>query len=428
MMNTKSLYKILLGFSLVLATVSCSKHLHKDTQSTIEPQQRAYDHNTKQSNKYVVVLSMDGFRYNYQEIAETPNLDQIDKEGLSGKFRPCYPTLTFPNHYSMATGLYPNNHGIVANKFWTPNDERYKLGDRESVENPKFYYGEPIWNVARKQGLCSASYFWVGSETAVGGMQPNIWKRYNAHDSFISRADSVISWLQNPEDIRPHLIMWYLSEPDHDGHTYGPNAQETKASIEEVDAVVGHFRNKLAKLPIAEQVDFIIVSDHGMTQLDYKRKVNLADYINRKEFKHIATGPFTHIYPKKGYEEKIYTQLQNIPNAKVYRKGELPKRLHFGSSNKIGDIVVIADLGAVVYFNDRGSEPYKRLKGAHGFDNKEEQMQAVFKAVGPSFQAGRVIKEAIPNITLYPLICEILDLKAPKNDADDKLAKSLLKK
>ncbi len=427
MMTKKNLYKVLLLGLIALGTLSCSKRMRGICDLQV-PALPAIEHNTKQSDKYVVVLSMDGFRYDYQTLAKTPNLDQMDKEGLSGKLRPCYPSLTFPNHYSMATGLYPNNHGIVANTFWLPNDERYKLGDRKSVENPKYYLGEPIWNVARKQGLRSASYFWVGSETAVGGMQPNIWKRYNPHDSFTSRADSVISWLQLPEQERPHLIMWYLSEPDHNGHTYGPEAKETRTSIEEVDAVVGHFRKELAKLPIAKQVDFIVVADHGMAQFDYNSSVNLADYVKAKDLKHIATGPFTHIYPKQGKKEAVYQALKNIPNAKAYYKEELPKRLHFGSSDRIGDIVVIADLGAVLFFEPNLKGTYRHLTAGHGFDNKETKMQAVFKAVGPSFEAGRVVKEAIPNITLYPLICDILELQAPKNDADDKLAKSLLKK
>ncbi len=326
----------------------------------------------------------------------------------------------------MATGLYPNNHGIVANTFYLPNGERYKLGDRKSVEDPKFYSGEPLWNVARKQGLHSASYFWVGSETAVGGMQPNIWKRYNYRDKFISRADSVISWLRLSEEKRPHLIMWYLSEPDHNGHTYGPKAKETKASIEEVDAVVGHFRRELSKLPIAKKVDFIVVADHGMAKFNYEHSINLADYIKEDDVEHIATGPFTHIYPKKGKEQEVYEALKNIPYAKVYLKSKLPKRLHFGTSDRIGEVVVIADLGSVIYFKPNFKGKYYHLSAGHGFDNKESQMQAVFKAVGPSFQAGRVVKDAIPNITIYPLVCDILGLKAPKNDADAKLAKSLL--
>ena len=162
---------------------------------------------TPGGDRYVVVLSLDGFRDDYQTRANTPNLDAIDREGLSGSFRPCYPSLTFPNHYAMATGLHPDHHGIIGNEFWDEQGNRYALGDRKSVENPAFYQGEPLWNTAKRQGVHTASFYWVGSETKINGSQPDRWKKYDSKVPFRDRADSVLTWLNLPAPERPHLIM-----------------------------------------------------------------------------------------------------------------------------------------------------------------------------------------------------------------------------
>ena len=382
---------------------------------------------TPRQDRYVVILSLDGFRPDYQGRCATPNLDAMDREGLAGRFRPSYPTLTFPNHYSMATGLYPNNHGLVGNEFWDERGARYRLGDRKAVADPAFYKGEPLWNVARRHGVKSASFFWVGSETPVGGHHPDRWKKFNDKVPYTDRADSVLSWLNLPAAERPHLVMWYIEEPDHTGHHNGPESPKTLRMVEKMDSVIGYFRKGLAKLPIHQQVDFILVSDHGMQSFDRSKTVNLADYLPIDSFEHVATGPFTHLYPKKGYTETAYKILKKVPHVSVYHKNELPARLHFGSSPRIGDLVLIADLGTQIFFRPQGI-PKDFLHAGHGFDNKNPEMYAIFKAVGPDFQPGRKVSKPIPNITLYPLVCRILGLQPGTHDADEALASSLLKK
>lgn len=376
--------------------------------------------------RYVVVLSLDGFRADYQTKTTTPHLDAMDREGVSGAFRPCYPSLTFPNHYSMATGLHPNNHGLVSNEFWDEAGRHYKLGNRKSVEDPTFYLGEPLWNTARRQGLQTASFYWVGSETPIGGHHPHRWKRYDSRVPFRDRADSVISWLSEPIESRPRLVMWYIEEPDHTGHHHSPEADETHLMIRQVDSVVGYFRSRLATLPIAQQVDFILVSDHGMMAYDRAKEVNLADYLPIDSFRHVSTGPFTHLYPKESYVEEAYRILKTVPYVQVYRKGDLPERLHFGSSHRIGELVVMADLGASIHFLPKGKR-INRLAAGHGFDNKHPEMLALFKAVGGSFVPGRKLHHPIPNITLYPLVCRLLGIEPAVHDADLDLARSLIR-
>ena len=174
-------------------------------------------------------------------------------------------------------------------------------------------------------------------------------------------------------------------------------------------------------------MDFILVSDHGMASFDKSKAVNLADYLPLDSFEHVATGPFTHLYPKKGYTETAYRILKRVPHVEVYRKGELPQRLHFGSSPRIGELVVKADLGTQIYFSPQGI-PAQSLAAGHGFDNKHEEMLAVFKAVGPDFAPGRRIAEPVPNITLYPLVCRLLGITPGTHDADASLAEQLIKK
>ena len=382
---------------------------------------------TPRHDRYVVILSLDGFRADYQQRAHTPNLDKMDAEGLSGRFRPSYPSLTFPNHYAMATGLYPNNHGLVGNEFCDERGAHYRLGDRSAVEDPAFYRGEPLWNVARRHGMKSASFFWVGSETAIGGSQPDRWKKFNDKVPYTDRADSVLSWLQLPKADRPNLIMWYIEEPDHTGHHESPESPKTLRMVEHMDSIVGYFRERLAALDIHKQVDFILVSDHGMATFDRAKAVNLADYLPLDSFEHVATGPYTHLYPKPSYTETAYQILKRVPHVSVYRKGELPERLHFGTSPRIGELVVMADLGTQIFFRP-GGIPRDFLAAGHGFDNKHPEMWAIFKAVGPDFRAGHRLSNPIPNITLYPLVCKILGLQPQHHDADERLAQSLLKK
>lgn len=415
MRNVISTMWLVLGLLLALSSVGCSARRAQHVSSSVE------------DSRYVVVLSLDGFRYDYQSKAHTPALDAIDREGMSGMFRPCFPSLTFPNHYSMATGLHPNNHGLVGNEFWDEKGRHYRLGDRKAVEDPSFYAGEPLWNTARRHGLRSASFFWVGSETAIGGHQPDRWKRFDSQVSYYERADSVISWLNLPEAERPRLIMWYLEEPDHTGHHHTPDAPETSRMIAQVDSVVGYFRAKLAQLPVAKQVDFILVSDHGMMTFDPKRIVNLADYLDINDFEHVATGPFTHLYPKAGRLEANLEKLSKVPGVRAMRKSDVPKRLHYGTSPRIGDIVVMGDPGVTIFFRPSGL-PDHILAAGHGFDNEYPEMLALFKAVGPSFEPGRRVHEPVLNITLYPLVCQLLGIEPAPHDADTSLARSLWRK
>ncbi len=372
---------------------------------------------TKQTGRQVVILSMDGFRSDYLQRANTPHLDSMVRVGTSGRLRPSFPTLTFPNHYSLVTGLYPNNHGLVANRFIDSKLGKYSIGDRASVENGAFYGGEPIWNTAERQGLRSAAFFWVGSEAPIGGHRPSHWSIYDSSVSYQTRIDSVVHWLSMPQDVAPRIILWYIDEPDHTGHTYTPESSKTIAKVEELDRVVGNMLARLRSLPNRDNIDFVIVSDHGMATYTPERSVDLSKWLDGNDFYHVVDGVPTLLYPHEDKIDKVMAQLATVPHVKAYRKSDLPARLHYGSNPRIGEIVVVPEIGTYIYFR-----PDAQLitGGAHGYDNINPEMFALFVALGPDFPANNHIEDPIPNIAVYPLLCRLLGIEPAPNDADEK--------
>ena len=376
---------------------------------------------------YVVMLSIDGYRWDYSDRAETPNLDYIAENGVVAEYViPAFPTKTFPNHYTMATGLYPDNHGIVDNNFYCPDLQlRYRLGDRESVENSDFYFGEPIWVTAEKQDVTSASYFWVGSELPVKDIQPTYWKRYDHTVAFEARVDTAIYWLKLPEENRPRLVMLYFDEPDSQGHKTGPDSPEITTVVERLDSLVGVLKAGIDALPHADKVNFIVTSDHGMTNTSTERYVNLLDHIERDWIKYFQGGnPVFSFEMIENMEDSVYNILKEVDNISVWRKEELPERLNYGKSNRINDIIVLADSSYSVGIGEPHANFYA---GAHGWDNANKDMHTVFYATGPSFKSG-FVQPPFELVDLYPLIAKILGLEPAEIDGKLERVKPMLKK
>ena len=403
MIHKLKFYTLLFSVLLSILVISCKEKHSPDTKTNDKP--------------YVVMLSLDGFRWDYPQKANTPNLDRIAEIGVRAEsLRPCFPTKTFPNHYSIATGLYPDNHGIVLNNFYDSSmDALYSTGNRESVENGDFYGGEPIWVTAENQGVITASYFWVGSEAPVKGVQPTYWKRYEHKFPFTQRVDSVIAWLSLPEEKRPHLITWYMDEPDSKGHQLGPDNPDLIPVISYLDSLVGDFMFKLNRLEIGRDVNFIVTSDHGMGQISPDRVVRLADHINPDHISRInGSNPVYCLSASPGYNEEIGNKLNNIDHISSWKHGQLPERLHYGTNSRTGDFVVVADSSWSVTIN---SNPQRFSGGAHGFDNNNKDMHAIFYAVGPAFKTG-YLQPTFNNIDIYPLIAEIMCIKPAHVDGN----------
>ncbi|MFH1850956.1 MAG: ectonucleotide pyrophosphatase/phosphodiesterase [Candidatus Neomarinimicrobiota bacterium] len=361
---------------------------------------------------YVLLVSFDGFRPDYLEWVDTPNFDRLSAAGVRAEsLQPVFPSKTFPNHYSLATGMYAEKHGLIANSFYDPVfDARYRISDRDAVENPRWYGGEPIWVTAERQGVKTASYFWVGSEAPIGGIRPSIWKRYEHDFPFADRVDSVIAWFSLPPERRPHLIMLYFHEPDGISHSFGPEAPETWAEIRELDVLLGKIIAGCQALDIHENLNLIIVSDHGMTATSSQRTISLADNVNLDGLTQEGDGPFSFIY---GGEErrlnKVYKKLKKVPHLSTYKKADIPERWHFRDHYRIKDLLVVADEGWSILDYKRPNTQYFR-GGNHGYDNALRSMQAIFIADGPAFKDGYV-RPAFENVNVYPIIAEILALE-----------------
>jgi alkaline phosphatase D len=380
-----------------------------------------------QSDKpYVVMLSMDGFRWDYPEKCNTPNLDRVAAHGVRAvSMQPLFPSKTFPNHYTMVTGLYPDHHGIVQNEFYDPaTGKSYRIGNRKAVEDPYFYEGEPVWVTAEKNNITSASFFWVGSEAPVEGIQPTYWKRYDQDFPFTGRIDTVIHWLSLPEAQRPQLITWYMDEPDNIGHDEGPSSIKTFEMVEYLDSLLGIFLDEIAALPIAGEINVIITSDHGMGYVNSAQTIYLKNYIENEWFEDIqGYNPNFLFYVKDEYAEKAWYVLKDIPHTSSWKHGEVPEYLHYGTHPRTGDFILVADSAWQVTMKDDSPGP----GGAHGYDPRNTDMHAIFYAYGPAFKEGYV-HPSFENIHLYSLICHILGVVPAENDGNLEPVKGMLRK
>lgn len=369
----------------------------------------------------VVVLSLDGFRSDYAGRAFTPTLDSIAAAGVTAGFRPAFPSQTFANHYSMATGLYPDHHGLVNNAFYDADLDRvYRKGDPQ----PALFGGEPIWNTAKKQGLRSAVFHWIGSEYPVQGLQPDIWKPYDKSVSFAARADTIISWLQQPDSIKPQLIMWYFEEPDFAGHRFSPDSEAVIAEVEQLDRELGRFFEQVRQLPDSEAIDFVIVSDHGMATVEAADCIQLEDYIPADSFSYIFDGVPTLLYPLPSFADSAYRLLQQIPRTQVFRKEEMPDRFRYGTNPRIGDLILLPETGTNIYYQ---SAPKSERGGMHGYDNFAPEMEGIFYAAGPSFASGKT-QPVLDNVNLYLILSRLLGLTPAPNDGDETAISGLFKK
>lgn len=378
----------------------------------------------------VLLISFDGFRSDYCSKTATPHFDAFIKDGVKAEaMTPIFPSKTFPNHYSIATGLYANHHGIIGNTMYDPNrKEWYKISDRQAVQDGSWYGGEPIWNTAMKHGLQTGTVFWVGSEADIQGMYPNHWMTYDSHLGYHARVDSVVKWMTLPGDHAVDFATLYFENVDHAGHKFGPSSDSVVAAIQKADATMGYLVRQMKAHHLWESTDVIVVSDHGMTNLKKDKVIFLDSIINPNDLDYVVANPMTLIQPKPGKLNQVYDQLKAHENHyKVYLRSELPPRYHLSDNPRVSDIVLVCDLPYTLLTSGEDYSKFleKLPAGNHGFDNREKDMQAFFAAHGPDFKSGYRAK-AFPNVDVYPLMCHLLGIKAAPNDGDYKEVESML--
>ncbi|ADV44321.1 ectonucleotide pyrophosphatase/phosphodiesterase [Bacteroides helcogenes] len=377
--------------------------------------------NSKKS--YTILVSLDGFRWDYPMMYNTPNLDRMAHEGVKAVMLPSYPASTFPNHYTIATGLVPDHNGIINNTFWdTRYNRQYSMGDSATRYNPQYYSGEPIWVTAQKQGIKTGNMYWVGSDIAIKNTYPTYYRKWSEKPflTFEQRIDSVLSWLKKPEEERPRLVMLYFEEPDGSGHHNGPRSKETGIVVERMDKLIGVLLAKLWNLPFAKDINLIVTSDHGMTEISKDRVVDMNRYLKSEWYEVIDGRTPTSIFSKKGYRDSIYNALKDVDHIRVWKKEEIPVELNYGSSDRIGDIVVAPELGW--QFTDVA----RSHKGAHGYFPQYSDMQVIFRAIGPDFKKGYTSKGFV-NVDIYPLLAYLLQIVPEKTDGNFKRIKDILK-
>ena len=383
----------------------------------------------------IILISLDGFRYDYLEKHQPPNLISLARDGVQAKWMiPSFPTKTFPNHYAIATGLYPQNNGIVENSVFDRSfNATFTMGNREEVQNGRWWLGEPIWITAEKQGQKSAPLFWPGSEAEIAGKRPTYWKPYEGAMANDARVSALLGWLDLPSADRPTFLGLYFSDVDTASHDFSPDAVETRDSVIKVDGDLGRLIEGLKTRGIFTQVNLIIVSDHGMATQNRNDVVILDELFDTKLAEKILwSGEIVSIFPNPETEEKIYSTLKAKlpPQAQVYRKAELPARLHYSNSSRIAPLVVLPSEGWTISTRKRFDEMKARtqnngLKGGHGYDNEFASMRAIFIGHGPAFKKGAVI-EPFENIQVYNVMTRILGLTAAPNDGNDSLANAAL--
>ncbi|CAN5440094.1 ectonucleotide pyrophosphatase/phosphodiesterase [soil metagenome] len=368
----------------------------------------------------VLLISFDGFMNEYLDRNETPNFDRFIESGVKAEHMiPVFPTKTFPNHYSLVTGLFVENHGIISNSF--PDDSlgaRFSFGPPEDSPNDERWWGgEPIWITAEKQGKISATMFWPGSEASFNGVQPTKWVDYDRSVDKYVRIDTVMSWLDSAGDVNANFATLYFSHVDSRGHAHGPNSPEVDEAVVEADSLLGYLLDKIEELNLTDQLNVLITSDHGMAELSDDKVIFLDEMININDVRVIDWTPVAMLQPDEDKVDEIYQTLkENEENYRVYMKKDLPREYGFTNHYRIPDIILIADVPYTItsrsFYEERGI-----IAGTHGYDHQAPEMATIFYAAGPAIRQGETVSP-FQSLHLYELMAHLLNLDPAENDGD----------
>jgi alkaline phosphatase D len=385
---------------------------HVDNGPNSESAQKAH---------YVVLVSLDGFRWDYAKRDNATHLLALGRKGVWAPegMLPSFPSVTFPNHFTIVTGLYPEHHGLVANNFYDETKQaRYGVNDPKAVNDGSWYSGVPLWSLAESQGMRTACLFWPGSEAEISGHRPTWYAHFDAKTEATdavqqARIDDAIALLRLPDANRPHFITIYYDKPDHEGHEFGPDAPETKAAVLKVDGLVGKLKAALDSTGLP--IDLVVVSDHGMARVE-DGWITLDKFADLTGFEDVGTL----LYGKTEEDRvRVYNQLKKASSQFiVFRRKDVPAGLNYNQNPRAGDPVVIATGPYAIRAHEPpGGKPDQPPNpGMHGLDPRRvPQMKATFFAAGPDIVSGKTVAP-FENVNLFPWMAHLLGLTPPKTD------------
>jgi predicted AlkP superfamily pyrophosphatase or phosphodiesterase len=342
---------------------------------------------------------------------------------------PSFPSVTFPNHYTIVTGLRPDHHGVIANGMFDPTigPDKFTMSSKTAT-NPRWWGGEPIWITAMTQGQHAAAMFWPGSEAVL----PDFWSKFDDNKPNPEKVQQVLAWMRLPEAERPTFNTLYYSDVDHAGHDFGPDAPETLAAVDRVDASIGELVAGVEALGLTNRTTFMVVSDHGMAATSPDRVIFLDDYLPAEDLDVVEWSPVLEARPRPGHSvDELYGKLAGKhPSLSVYKRDDMPAHFVYGTHPRTPPIIGIAEAGWTITtrqsFERRKAAGTKFQPGAHGFDPRYRELHGLFVAAGPKLRQGVVVPE-FENIHLYNLMCDLLGLWPAKNDGDFAQVKTFLK-
>ena len=368
----------------------------------------------------VLLVSIDGFRNDYLDRGITPNLLALAQRGTFAKnFEPVFPTITFPNHYALITGRYPDHNGMVNNTMYDPTktEQVFRLSDRNAIENPLWWEeGTPLWVTLKKQGKLSSIMFWVGSESLNQGIQPHDWLRYDNNLSSSDRTKQLLRWLNRADPDRADFATLYFSEVDSKGHEFGPDSPEVNASIASADRAIGELLQGLQAQGLAQKTTLVVTSDHGMAHITPEHTIDLSAYTTALASVKVQwSGPLAGFDANPSDKPILLSRLKSNANMSCWAKEEIPAKYHFGTHRRVPQVVCLAKAGWSTVANPR----QKVIPGQHGHDPSDPAMQGLLIIQGPQIKRTRL--EIVRNIDVYNLLVRLLKIVGEQSDGEDTL-------
>ena len=384
-------------------------------------------------SRLTILVSIDGFRADYLDRGVTPTLSALAADGARAAMRPSFPSLTFPNHYTLITGKRPDRNGIVNNVM---EDEHFpgvtfKMSNPDAVTNGRWWdQALPFWVSVEKQGQRASAMFWPGSEAQIAGVRPSRWSPFDQKMSSNDRVDRLLSWLDDPKGPELRFSTLYFDVVDTQGHHYGPDSPEVRAATAEVDQAVARLVEGLKARGRFETTDIIIVADHGMAPVPASQRWPLDDVLDMSKVRLVSLGAVVGLTPLPGKETEVEAALlKPLPHLTCWKKGQIPQRYHYGHNPRVPAIVCLSETGWYVTTRamlDRAGEPMAAIGGQHGFDPYDPTMRAVFIAHGPSIKPG-VVLPVFDNVDVYPLMARISGVKPEAGDGSLKVVGAALR-